>query len=398
MSTPQIMRTSQITAPESVYSQALKNNMQANASQPVGTNPDGTMNEGIPLTGGGGLDAASSGSEVMESLQDEDENLSYTKVKQSLIATLQDIARSQGAYRSEGIRQKARNAADVIKNVANDQSGAYKGFYQQFANSSQDLQNMLRFFDAIAQNNMGLSPDQGRQVMDAANQYITQLKSVDIVEDESKEKVASFNLARMAAKKAPPKTSYEKEQDEGEVDHSMSKGKHGNPFKVLLGMIGKAKSKGWSDIKVIRHIQKTTGFKEDDLIKKALKIVKDRSKKEHRQKSEGVVASSNFNLRRMANSMEMERAAEGIEPVGLYAIEPDLTKRSTRELMDRIFYLTSCMHNDKIENENGPKVTISSIGEKLKKCEDALKDSGWSTEEIKDIYFTISDGEYEPGE
>ena len=71
--------------------------------------------------------------------------------------------------------------------------------------------------------------------------------------------------------------------DKGKKKHDS----RGNPFKVLMGKIGKLRDHGLGKSDVKRYLTKTTTFNEE-LIEKAIDIVTDRNKKTHRDEKDDV--------------------------------------------------------------------------------------------------------------
>jgi len=224
-------------------------------------------------------------------------------------------------------------------------------------------------------------------------------------------------------KKSEPKTSYESKSKQEE---DKSKGKKGNPFRVLMGIVGKLLDKGWDSAEIIRHVKKETSF-DPKTIKKCVKIVKDYNRKEQRdveildQSIRGTMGahemlpnipmiqsmpeeqSESFtsepmpvdllrgfamrqDIRKVFASTVFENAEEKWDRQGVYSIKDDFSKRSTRELIDRMYYLTACKKYDPFTDNgtrsNGPKGSLSSIDGELSEVKTALKERGWDKDDL----------------
>lgn len=217
-------------------------------------------------------------------------------------------------------------------------------------------------------------------------------------------------------KKSQPKTSYERKSKEEEDE---SKGKKSNPFRVLMGIVGKLLDKGWDSAEIVRHIKKETHF-DPKTIKKCVKIVKDYNRKEKRDldeletidkasdrlRSEALPIdllrgfAMRQDIRKVFASTAFENASESWERQGIYSVKDDFSKRSTRELVDRMYYLTACQKYDPFSDNgtrnNGPKGSLSSIGGELKQIKTALKDRGWAEDDLDAACEIIKSNDHHP--
>jgi len=203
-----------------------------------------------------------------------------------------------------------------------------------------------------------------------ANQIITEIKEM---QKQSKEaSAAKFNLR--AAEEAKKK----KKRDS-----------RGNPFKVLMGKIGKLMDHGISKRDTIRFIMKD-GHWNEETVEKAYNLVRDYNKKKHRKdkklqdmqdkeasvQNKDIRMSSQFNLHRYAQtSLELD---------GLYGIQPDWSKRSTAELIMRAVYLTALQDfdNDSKHNDGRKAASKKGVTNQLKDIKKALEDRGFDKDEL----------------
>jgi hypothetical protein len=173
-----------------------------------------------------------------------------------------------------------------------------------------------------------------------------------------------------------PKTNLEK-KDKREKDKA--KGKKSNPFKVLMGIVGKLLDKGWSSQDIIRNVRKTTKFN-PKTIKHCVQIMKNYNKKLKRE---------SYSLNRMSVFAAVQDEIEFI------SIEDDFNKKSTRELMDRLYYLNGCKKYD-AGSDNGPKGSLSSIDDEIQKVKNALKNRSWTDKDINHTESIIKENRYYP--
>ena len=216
-------------------------------------------------------------------------------------------------------------------------------------------------------------------------------------------------------KKSTPKTSYESKSKEEENE---DKGKKSNPFRVLMGIVGKLLDKGWDSSEIVRHIKKETSF-DPKTIRKCVKIVKDynRSEKRDFQELEAIDQASRIgsqalpvdllrgfsmrqNIRKVFAATVMENASKEWERQGIYSIQDDFSKRSTRELVDRMYYLTACSKYDPFSDNgtrnNGPQGSLSSVGSEISKVKTALRERGWKEDDLDCSCEIIKSDDHHP--
>lgn len=142
----------------------------------------------------------------------------------------------------------------------------------------------------------------------------------------------------------------------------------GNPFRVLMGKIGKLLDHGVSKSDIVRYISKEDKWS-NETIDKAVKIVMDYNRKKHQKKS--------------SNDSRVVTAAYD------YTTKPDFEKRSTAELVFRICYLLDLDDYSKTTKQGHGKDAASKKGvkEEISQIKQALQNRGMSKEEMDKLGF-----------
>lgn len=142
----------------------------------------------------------------------------------------------------------------------------------------------------------------------------------------------------------------------------------GNPFRVLMGKIGKLLDHGVSKSDIVRYISKEDKWS-NETIDKAVKIVMDYNKKQHQKKS--------------SNDSRVVTAAYD------YTTKPDFEKRSTAELVFRVCYLLDLDDYSKTTKQGHGKDAASKKGvkEEISQIRQALQNRGMSKEEMDKLGF-----------
>lgn len=213
-----------------------------------------------------------------------------------------------------------------------------------------------------------------------AQQIITEITQMEkenkIQEQQQTAAINSFNLRTAAEKKKKKRDS------------------RGNPFKVLMGKVGKLLDHGISKKDIVRFLIKE-GHWNEETVEKAVNLVRDYNKKKHRNdkklkdepeeqekeagtQKETIVSNQNFNLKRYAQtSLELD---------GIYGVQPDWSKRSTAELIMRASWLMSLQNYDENTRQGDGKKAASKKGvtAQLKDIKKALTSRGFDGEELFD--------------
>lgn len=132
----------------------------------------------------------------------------------------------------------------------------------------------------------------------------------------------------------------------------------GNPFRVLMGMVGTLLDHGMTRTDIIRYVKKKIKFN-DGIINKAIDIVKDYNKKKRRKTS--------FNYNQYIKTSQKYNE--------LYDAEPQWEKRSTAELMARLSWLQDLSVFENAADKTG-------VAGDIKKITNELKQRGFANNEL----------------
>ncbi len=141
----------------------------------------------------------------------------------------------------------------------------------------------------------------------------------------------------------------------------------GNPFRVLMGKVGKLLDHGVEKKDIVRYLAKQK-YWSNETIERAVDIVKDYNKKKHQESPKDEVE-------------ETKKASDNstIKTAGYdYDAEPDFSKRSTGELVSRAYFLEDLNTYDKNTPQGDRKDAADKDGVKaeLKKIKAELKNRG----------------------
>lgn len=180
-----------------------------------------------------------------------------------------------------------------------------------------------------------------------------------------------FNLRTSARTEEKPKAQPIAEEDK------TKKKTRGNPFRVLMGQVGKLLDHGMEKRDIVQYVHKKMKGFDESIISKAIDIVKDYNKKKRRKPQKEANA---FNLNTFTKTASFFRDEEN----DLYTVTPEWTKRSTAELMARASWLKSLMLYDddvpmldqrKADDKKGASSQLTTI-------RGALKERGFNENEI----------------
>jgi hypothetical protein len=172
----------------------------------------------------------------------------------------------------------------------------------------------------------------------------------------------------------------------------------GNPFRVLMGKVGKLLDHGVEKNDIVRTIAKLK-FWEKPMIEKAVEIVQDYNRKQRSKKDDNEKTALNektVNLEELQEQNEQVKktvdqlkdlASEGKKTKTAaidYDRKPDFKKRSTGELVARVCYLLDLQDYSKNTKQGDFKDPESKKGvtEELKQIKSALVDRGFDKEEL----------------
>jgi hypothetical protein len=149
----------------------------------------------------------------------------------------------------------------------------------------------------------------------------------------------------------------------------------GNPFRVLMGKIGKLLDHGIKKSDIVRYLAKQK-YWNAETIEKAVDVVKEyNTKKERKTKS--------------SNDLNVRTASEDI-----YSVENDYNKMSTIDLIQRSIFLMSVVDSDKktIGVEGKEPVDKHIAKKELTKIKEALKARDYDLDLVKSLGFGGKNG------
>jgi hypothetical protein len=191
---------------------------------------------------------------------------------------------------------------------------------------------------------------------------------------------------------------YCQQKKETETSPSAKKKKKtkANPFRVLMGMVGKLLDHGVPKPTVVRHVTKNTSF-DEPTVDRAVDIVREYNRKQQRrddvepeidmeqgEKPEKRDVDATFNYVKYVKAQKASSAGESRE---LYNAEPQWEKRSTAELFSRLGWLNSLMGYDSGMPMGDGKKAADKQGAngQIDKITSELQRRGFNQEEIDSL-------------
>ncbi len=190
-------------------------------------------------------------------------------------------------------------------------------------------------------------------------------RRIETMEEKKASFSRVFNMERFSAAK---KQKFREEKDKKKT--------RGNPFRVLMGQVGKMLDHGIGKKEIVRYISKKNMWNEET-ISKAVDVVSDYSKKKRSKEKK-------FQEKESASSNNMTRTSAIDATKSIYEIAPDFTKRSTAELMARASWLNDLLgYNEKTPQGDMRKAANKEgVSAELKKIREALKARGFEENEL----------------
>lgn len=163
----------------------------------------------------------------------------------------------------------------------------------------------------------------------------------------------------------------------------------GNPFRVLMGKIGKLLDHGVEKNDIVRFLAKLKYWNKET-IERAVDLVRDYNKKKNRDTKKEKSIKEQKNIKdKVKNELDKHASTENIiRTAGLdYDAEPDYSKSSTAELIMRTMYLSDLLVVDKNTKQGDFKDPVSKKGvaQKLSAIKKALTDRGFDKEELENL-------------
>ena len=281
------------------------------------------------------------------------------------------LKKDQGASGEEisAVAKQALNA-DIPPNILAANDDLAKGIAALGRRASEDPQKISR--------NLSTGEVEG-DLGDLVEGLVSDISDIDPTWDvqtlikEAKERQGSS--MRTAAKRQDPEEQKKKKTS-------------GNPFRVLMGLIGKMLDHGMPKGEIVRKVlkQPKTSWQRET-VQKCVDIVKDYSRREHRKKTEeATMAANTFNPRRYAQRQLAVRGGEQSRP-SVYDVTRDTGLMSTTELLMREAYLTDAKKGLG-PNENNPgnhTIDTAKLKKDSKAIETELNKRGIGEEERKSL-------------
>jgi hypothetical protein len=168
----------------------------------------------------------------------------------------------------------------------------------------------------------------------------------------------------------------------------------GNPFRVLMGKVGKLLDHGIEKNDIVRYIAKLKYWNKET-IERAVDIVKDynKKKKQDSDKTAETIDTEKFtkdvqtlkDVQKTLKDIDTSYSKKKEVTSGInYDKKPDFTKRSTSELIMRTCFLMDLLDYDKKTPQGDFKEAANKTGakEELKQIKSALIERGFDKEEL----------------
>lgn len=200
---------------------------------------------------------------------------------------------------------------------------------------------------------------------------------------------------RISKKRTPVQTTKEEEFKEQEKEDPAKKRKKGNPFKVLMGLVGKMLDHGMGRREIVKKVLRQEGNKwKQETIEKCIKVVMNARKKESRKES---AMSGQFNLYKYAQkkkvSKERDTNIKDFEKrESIYDIPRDIKLMSTMELISRLAYLSGASNfsvSSANENNAGTQLNTSQFKKDLNQVKSELSRRNYNQEQIDILSRTV---------
>jgi len=163
----------------------------------------------------------------------------------------------------------------------------------------------------------------------------------------------------------------QEDDEEDEEEKTKKKHKRGNPFRVLMGRVGKLLDHGMGKSDIVRYLSRHMPYFNEETIRKAVDIVKDYNRKKHRKQS-------------YEENKFTRIAYRNYDGKSIYSVEPEWEKRSSGELMARAAWLKWLLkYNPSLKMADGKNAEdIVGAETELRKIRNALRIRGWDDNEI----------------
>lgn len=228
------------------------------------------------------------------------------------------------------------------------------------------------------------NPSTGEKELSAQNIAAKMLSEVNAMGNAQHEKDLGQN-AQIGQSINTKEAAKKPVKDEDNTDKKKTRG---NPFRVLMGQVGKLLDHGMSKRDIVKYLSRQ-GYWNEDTISKAVGVVKDYNKKKKKpEKSEkSKEASVKFNLQRYSQLID-NNETDLMNKIPFKAdndkgLTPEWSKRSTAELFARSAWL-NCLkaYNKNNHRETKEAANLSGATSQQKKIRAELKKRGFTDKEL----------------
>lgn len=169
----------------------------------------------------------------------------------------------------------------------------------------------------------------------------------------------------------------------------------GNPFRVLMGKVGKLLDHGIEKNDIVRYLAKLK-YWNNETIERAVDIVRDYNKKKKSKDDDNSSKSDKKVVKDVIEEVKEHKSASSSNNTKTAALDydkvPDFKKKSTAELIMRVCYLLDVVEDGKstIQIKDMDKnVDKKSAKSQLKDIRVALEERGFDKEELSNIGLGI---------
>jgi hypothetical protein len=141
----------------------------------------------------------------------------------------------------------------------------------------------------------------------------------------------------------------------------------GNPFRVLMGKVGKLLDHGIEKKDIVRYLAKQK-FWGNETIERAVDIVRDYNKKKKQDGEDDKEVKEEKKEKKASSEVNIKTA--GLD----YDAKPDVEKESTATLISRAFYLDDLLADKNAASKENASSELKKIKTELKKRGESLED------------------------
>ncbi len=206
----------------------------------------------------------------------------------------------------------------------------------------------------------------------------------------------NMSSIKISKKRNPVENTKDEQFKKEEEEDPTKKRKKGNPFKVLMGLVGKMLDHGMGRREIINKVMKQKGNKwQEETVEKCIKVVQNSRKKEYVEKKS---MDNKFNLYKYAQDKKISKEKDvNIKDFetrdSIYDIHRNIKLMSTMELISRLAYINGLLNFDMFSsNENngvGKSINSRQFKKDLESLKNELARRNYSKEEIDILQKTV---------